>query len=75
MMILTDFEVINLGFIFLCYRSVYEITLVLPHHYKKFKSYQTGISSFNWPLVENRIVFTCVIQLVQIIVDSHSHCV
>ena len=39
------------GLIFLCYRSVFEITLVPPHQYKKFKSYQTDISSFSWPLV------------------------
>ena len=48
---LTGFEVIKLGITFLCYRSVFEITLVLPHQYKNFKNYQTGFSSFSWPLV------------------------
>ena len=35
LMKLTDFQVIKLGFTFLWNRSVFEITLVLPHQYKK----------------------------------------
>ena len=46
---LTDFEVIKLGFSFLCSMPVFEIILILPHQYKNLEKYQTGISS--WPLV------------------------
>ena len=52
---INGFFSLNWGFLFLCYKSVFEINLVLPHQYKKL---------LNWDF-QLKLASSCIILLLR----------